>query len=200
MENESGHSIPIDDDLPSPDATVLVVDDDEALADTYALWLEDVVDVHVAYTSDAALDVFAETTVDAVLLDRRMPRTSGDELLETLRERGQDCPAAMVSAVEPRTDLVELPFDDYLLKPVGRDALLDTVSHLLGLATSPPAVREYLSLERKLTMLEARAADDHLDDPAALAALRDRVARQRERALAALGTDDRDDNTPTEPC
>ena len=184
----------VDDQLPHRDATVLVVDDDEALADTFALWLEDLVDVRTAYATDDALDVLADATVDVVLLDRRMPTMSGDELLAVLRDRGDDPRVAMVSAIEPIGDLLELPVDDYLVKPVDRDALVNTVSNLLWRAGQPPAVREYLALEAKLATLEGRTESHGFDDAEALATLRDHAARARERARAALERDHSDDD------
>lgn len=36
----------------------------------------------------------------------------------------------MVTAVEPTMDIVDLPFDDYIVKPVDRETLLDLLKHL----------------------------------------------------------------------
>jgi len=173
-------------DLRSTDATVLVVDDDEDLADTYAFWLDEVVDVDVAYSGTTALDVLEAEPVDVVLLDRRMPSLSGDAVLAELRDRGHDPRVSMVTAVEPSLDVVELPFDDYLIKPVGREALLSTVAELLALAEYDDAFRAYFALEAKLATLEAGPEYRDEEDPSDLAALRDRVADAREAALVEL--------------
>ena len=63
---------------------VLVVDDDEDLADTCEYWLRDDYDVRVAYGGEDALNQIDETG-DVVLLDRRMPKLSGDAVLEGTR-------------------------------------------------------------------------------------------------------------------
>ncbi len=173
-------------DLASTDATVLVVDDDEALADTYALWLREHVDVHVAYSGSDALDVLAAEPVDVVLLDRRMPSMSGDAVLAEMRSRGHDQRVSMVTAVEPTLDVVEMAFDDYLVKPVGRDPLESTVESLLALAEHEPAFREHFSLQSKLAVLQAGPEYRAQDDPEDLDALRERVATARERALGSL--------------
>jgi len=171
-------------DLAATDASVLVVDDDRDLADTYALWLREHVDVHVAYAGEDALDVLESESVDVVLLDRRMPSLSGDDVLAAMRERGHDQRVAMVTAVDPTPSAVELAFDDYLLKPVRRDALRSTVESLLWLADRPTAFRTYFALQSTLAALEAASQYRTGDDPAAIAALRERVAAERERALA----------------
>ncbi|NHN41313.1 response regulator [Halorubellus sp. JP-L1] len=173
-------------DLESADATVLVVDDDADLAETYALWLREHVAVHTAFDGADALDALAAFDVDVVLLDRRMPSMSGDALLAAMRDRGHDQRVAMVTAVEPALSVVEMPFDDYLVKPVGRDALLSTVEALLALDEHADAFREYFALESKLAVLEAGPAYRDEDEADDLAALRERVAESRERALAAL--------------
>ncbi len=43
---------------------------------------------------------------------------SGDEVLDTIAERGIDPAVVMVTAVDPDFDIVEMPFDEYLTKPV----------------------------------------------------------------------------------
>jgi DNA-binding response OmpR family regulator len=173
-------------DLEAVDATVLVVDDDADLAETYALWLRDYVDVHTAYDGTEALDVLAEHDVDVVRLDRRMPSRSGDALLAAMRDTGSDQRVAMITAVDPALDVVEMPFDDYLVKPVDHDDVLSTVELLLALADHADAFREYFSLESKLAALEAGAGYSQHDEPPELAALREQVVESRARALRTL--------------
>jgi DNA-binding response OmpR family regulator len=113
-----------------PRPSVLIVDDDRDLADLYATWLRDDYYTRVAYSGEDALAEL-HTGIDVVLLDRRLPDISGDEVLVTLRDRGMDCRVAMVSAVTPDFDIIDLGFDDYLTKPVGREALHRTVERLV---------------------------------------------------------------------
>ena len=110
--------------------TVLAVDDERELVEIYKTWFGDKYTVRPAYGGREALSKFDET-VDIVLLDRRMPGTSGDEVLKTLRENGHDCPVVMITAVEPDEGMIELPFDEYVVKPVDRKELLDTVETVL---------------------------------------------------------------------
>lgn len=132
--------------------TVLVVDDERGLADLYAIWLEDEYDVRTAYNGEEALDALDES-VDVVLLDRQMPDISGDHVLETIHERGLDCRIAMVTAVEPELDIIDLGFDDYLHKPVDKQTLRNTVDRLLRRSNYDETVREYFSTARKHALL-----------------------------------------------
>jgi len=113
-------------------ATVLIVEDEVELAALYREWLSDHYEVRVANEGKEALDLI-DRDVDVALLDRRMPGMSGDEVLEAIRNRGYDCRTAMVTAVDPDFDVVDIPFDDYLSKPVSGETLIETIEALLAL-------------------------------------------------------------------
>jgi len=134
------------------DDTVLVVDDERGLADLYAIWLEDDYDVRTAYNGSEALDALG-SSVNVVLLDRQMPDVSGDDVLADVRDRGIDCRVAMVTAVEPELDIIDLGFDDYLRKPVDRETLLATVDRLVRRSTYDATVTEFFSTARKHALL-----------------------------------------------
>ncbi|WP_224269447.1 response regulator transcription factor [Haloprofundus salinisoli] len=142
---------------------VLVVEDEVDLANLYAAWLDDEYRVRTAYGGREALSEL-DDEVDVVLLDRRMPGLSGDEVLDAVRERGIDCRVAMVTAVEPDFDIVEMGFDDYLIKPVTRESLLGTVSSLLRRSEYDDGVRELFALASKKAVLEAEKDDSTLTE------------------------------------
>ncbi|USZ69879.1 HalX domain-containing protein (plasmid) [Halorussus salilacus] len=172
----------------SPDqSTVLVVDDEEDVADLYAMWLQDDYRVRSVYEGESALDVLDET-VDVVLLDRRMPGQSGDEVLERIRERELNCRVVMVTAVKPDFDILEMGFDDYLVKPVSREDLDETVSEMLTRVDYGAKLQEFYSLVSKKAVLEAEkdaAALDDSDEYAELTAeiedLREEVEKTRDQ-------------------
>ncbi|WP_137284445.1 response regulator transcription factor [Halorussus salinisoli] len=108
--------------------TILIVDDNRPLADGFARALPEEYEVLTAYTGKEARESFHED-VDAVLLDRRLPDVSGDELLDEIREGEFDCRIAVVSADQQSSDL---DCDTYLTKPLaGPDVVRDTVEDLL---------------------------------------------------------------------
>ena len=187
-----------DDDEKTADPTsrgdrpvVLVVDDDRDLADTCEYWLSDDFEVRVAYGGEAALDQM-DDTVDVVLLDRRMPDLSGDEVLDEIDARGYDCRVAMMTAVEPDTDIVDMPFDEYLVKPVDEDDLREAVEELLVRSEFDDRIREYFALVSTETVLDERDPGE-LGNPDVLDDLTERVRtlrdereseiRERERQL-----------------
>lgn len=80
--------------------TVLIADDEAALVELFSTYFENDVIVETALNGDEAIERL-DDTVDVVLLDRRMPRMSGDEVAEYIRENGLDCKITFVSAVAP---------------------------------------------------------------------------------------------------
>ncbi|GGJ09697.1 DNA-binding protein [Halobellus salinus] len=170
---------------------VLVVEDERDLADLYATWLRDEYRVRVAYGGREAVDEL-DDEVDIALLDRRMPDLSGDETLEAIRERGVDCRVAMVTAVEPDFDVVEMGFDDYLVKPVARDALEDTVENLLLRNTYDEGIQELFALASKKALLESEKDPATLDTNEEYQELSERVAELRADLDETLATVDED--------
>ena len=162
-------------------ATVVVVEDEPDLADLYAAWLEEHYDVHAAYGGEEALSVIDGLgAVEVVLLDRRMPDVSGDEVLTALRDRGVDARIAMVTAVEPDFDIVAMGFDDYLVKPVSREALEETVSKLRLRDEYATGVRELFSLASKKALLEAEKSSAELDASEEYETLSTRIEDHRD--------------------
>lgn len=157
------------------DATVLVVDDEPELTELYRAFLADEYDVRTATSGAEALEE-ADEAVDVALLDRRMPDMTGDEVLAELRSRGLDCMVAMLTAVEPGTEIVDMAFDDYKVKPVDRSDLLGLVDVLLERVTYDEQSREFFRLASKKAALEIAGNDDTEEYDR----LVERIARVRE--------------------
>lgn len=177
------------------DGVVLIVEDETDLADLYATWIGDAREVRVAYSGESGLNSI-DDAVDVVLLDRRLPGMSGDEFLDRIRADGLDCAVAMVSAVEPNVDIVEMPFDEYLTKPIRREELLAAIDRLLAVSTSPESVRDYLALSAKRETLDDQLSGTELETSeeygritAAMEAFEMRVVDLAEAVLAS-GTDE----------
>jgi DNA-binding response OmpR family regulator len=177
------------DDLP----LVLVVEDEPDLADLYATWLRSEYRVRVAYGGREALEKL-DDEVEVVLLDRRMPDLSGDEALKEIRERGFDCRVAMVTAVEPDFDIVEMGFDDYLVKPVSRESLTETVEGLRLRESYDEGMQELFSLASKKAILEAEKDAVALENNEEYQQLSARVEELREQLDQTVGEfDDEED-------
>lgn len=76
-----------DDSTSRPRLRVLVVDDDALVAGTIARVLGETYDVVVAHSADAAQAVLDGSTCHIVVSDVCMPRRSGIDLFEWIRER-----------------------------------------------------------------------------------------------------------------
>jgi CheY-like chemotaxis protein len=172
---ENGH--------PDPDAlTVLAVDDEPEVRSLYTAWFTPQHTVRTAATAKGALDRL-DAAVDVVVMDRRLPDGSGDAVLTSLAARGfEGVRVVVVSACEPDLDVVDLPFDAYLTKPVDSETLLGVVDWVHRHDDRRPALAEYLVLDHKLRLLEASAVTVELESSPAFCRLRERRRAAKRRA------------------
>lgn len=161
--------------------TVLVVDDDRDTADLVTKYIADDYDVETVYSGEAALDI-VDSSVDVVLLDRLMPDVSGDEVLETIRERGIDCRVVMITAVEASLEIIDLPFDDYLVKPVTRAVVHDAVERMVIRDAYDESIQEIVAVASKMATLESKLPIHKLKANDEYAALEDHLSELREDA------------------
>jgi len=169
-------------DLP----TVLVVDDDRQLADMYQFQLSERYAVRTAYSGSQAIELLDET-IDVMLLDRRMPRVTGARVLQQVRESEYDCRVIMITAVDPSFEIIELPFDDYLCKPVSKTTLIETVDQQLRVAEYDQTVRELFRKLSKLTLLEAEHSAAVLERSAEYQQLKRETRTTRTKAASLIG-------------
>lgn len=176
----------------SSDPKILIVEDERDLADLYSTWLSDDYAVTTTYRGPQALEVLDET-FEVVLLDRRMPDMSGGEVLEEIREQDYDCRVAMVTAVEPDLDIIEMSFDDYLVKPISESELRTMVTQLLKLVTYDDQLQEYYAAASKKATLDATMDEEQLVESVDYTDLTERIdglKEQLDETLADLAADD----------
>lgn len=116
----------------SDEVRVLLVEDDETLADMYRLKLEiDGYTVTVAGDGEAALGLVAQSLPDLMFLDLRLPGMDGLALLEAVRvdPRSRHLPVVILSN-----------FGDEELR--ARGVRLGALEHLIKADTTPGAVSE----------------------------------------------------------
>jgi DNA-binding response OmpR family regulator len=80
--------------------TILIVDDDRSVADTFARMLKlEGFSVVTALSAEAGLELAENVHPDAIILDMRMPITNGLQFLRTVRSRPHlvDVPVAIVT-------------------------------------------------------------------------------------------------------
>lgn len=181
---------PVDHTTDADDVEVLVVDEEIRLADLFGVWLETDSDVETVYDGEEALEAMSET-VEVVLLDRRMPGLSDDEVLDLIKDDGYDCRVVMITAVDPDFDVVGMEFDDYLLKPVSKDDIVETVDRVRTRSAYEEDVREYYALSSKKALLESERSATQLSDSDEYADLVERVEDLDDRVddIFTEGTD-----------
>jgi len=160
---------------------VLMVDDERKVADAYALRLEGVADVTVAYGGREALDLLdEEAPPDVVLLDRHMPGLSGDEVLDRIREREVRTRVIMVTAIDPDLGILDMPFDDYLSKPAEREDLRAAVDQQCQVLAYE-LLGEYFGLESTRAVLAAELTSEEAESRDELAAIEERLSLTEAR-------------------
>ena len=114
--------------------SVLIVDDDRAMVGMVASLLgSEGYDLITAYDGESAIRRHAEELPDLVILDRGLPKMSGEEVCRRIRAAAQT-PILMLTGEkgeDERVKLLDLGADDYLEKPFGRKELLARVRALL---------------------------------------------------------------------
>jgi DNA-binding response OmpR family regulator len=120
--------------------TILVVDDEPAMVGMVAALLgEEGYQIVTAYDGETALRRHADERPDLVVLDRRLPRLSGDDVCRGIRAVA-NTPILMLTGEkgsEERARLLDLGADDYLEKPFSKKELSARVRALLRRAPSP---------------------------------------------------------------
>lgn len=159
---------------------VLIVEDEQNLADLYAEYLKDEYEIRVSYTGEQALE-HIDNDVDVALLDRNLEHWTGDELLTVIQDRKIHCQTAMVTAVYPDFDIVDLSIDTYLTKPVSRAELRETVEELLLWQLTDIDQQELLALISRKIALEREKTDRELERSDGYSKLKQRIKLASDR-------------------
>lgn len=133
---------------------VLLVEDDESLADVLRRGLSDAgLAVDHAIDGQEALDKAYLVPYDVVVLDRDLPRVHGDDVCRQLVASGGAARILMLTAsgaVDDRVDGLSLGADDYLAKPFAMTEVIARVRALgrrAGLATPPVLAHQDLVVD-----------------------------------------------------
>jgi DNA-binding response OmpR family regulator len=155
--------------------TILIVDDEEMVAESYELYLRDKYETRVETNGGAALCELtpSDREIDLILLDRRMPGMSGDVVAEHVDEYELEYQVIMVSAVDPDLDIIDMPVDGYLSKPVSEEEVVEAVERTFLIADYRELLLKYNEAVEKHDLLVSDFSSD--DAPAQLEQLRNRM-------------------------
>lgn len=172
------------------DVGVLLVDDELAVTNLYESWLSEY-ETYVAHDGTETLSVLERKhdDIDVILLDRKMPGMSGSEVLSEIRDEGFDCRVAMTTAVAPGREIIEMPFDDYVTKPVDREALQQLVADLVARTEYADSLARYYSLVSKHAALTDEHPRSELEESEAFVTLEAEMRKLNERLTDSIDLD-----------
>lgn len=144
--------------------TLLIVDDDVRVVELLQITLGGRgYQVLTAYDGETALDSVRSRKPDLVVLDIRLPKKSGFEILRSIREDSQlaDIPVILISAnaaTESRLQGFKLGADDYLTKPFSPRELILRIRRVLHRSRD----RELLRMRNEVLESELRRGRETL--------------------------------------
>ncbi len=116
-------------------SSILIVDDDEFLTETFKVILETVgYQVEVAATGMQAIHKTKNKTYDLVILDIKLPDINGDEVARIMKKQGKKTKVVMITGYEKLAEgLKDEPVDvkEVLMKPVSPNNLLTVTKKVL---------------------------------------------------------------------
>jgi len=121
---------------------VLIVDDDNEVAETCALVLKKAgLDCSLANDSPAALDLFDSRPPELVLCDINLPSSDGFEVARRVRQKSPETPVILMTTQDrnhTREKAAQAGAAGFLGKPFSNADLIRTVTSILGENCSLP--------------------------------------------------------------
>ncbi len=115
---------------------VLIVDDEEGIRESLKLILGDYYDLILTDSGPQALQCLEnDKTISLVLMDIKMPKINGLDVLKAMKAKRPDLNVIMVTgyrAVETASEAASLGAAGYIVKPFKSNEILDTVRRHLG--------------------------------------------------------------------
>ena len=115
-------------------ATILVVDDENGVRQSFNMVLKDDYNVLLAANGEEAMAIFKKNRIDLILMDIRLPDTDGITLLQRFKELEPDTEIIMVTAVkeiQTAVKAIKLGAYEYVIKPFIVDDVLTMISRAL---------------------------------------------------------------------
>jgi len=113
---------------------ILICDDEEGVRESLKLILEDDYDLIVATCGNDAIEKVKETPVDLAILDIKMPKMSGIEVLKSLKKILPSMKAIIASgyqSAEAAHESIKYGAGDYIVKPFDSKEVLKKVKAII---------------------------------------------------------------------
>lgn len=136
---------------------ILVVDDDFSSLQLVADYL-DPREFQVVTTQESAyaLELARQVKPSIIITDVMMPRINGWEVIRTLKRDTEttNIPIVVLSIIDRKTTGFYLGAADYIVKPVNRDVLLESLSRIMRAQSHAPILLIDDNIEDRVTMTE----------------------------------------------
>lgn len=131
---------------------LLIAADEDDGAQRHEAWLSESFEVHRASSSKEGLEIL-DRDMDVILLDG-LYGGFADEFLTDIGREVLGCRTALLTEAEPDIDSTDLVIDEYLIKPIGENELLDVIERLSKRAAYEKQVSLLYSLASQKAALE----------------------------------------------
>ena len=116
--------------------TIVIAEDEKAIADAERLILEDEFMVHLAHDGEQAISTINRVKPDIVVLDLMLPKLNGLEICKKIRENKDLSHTKIVMVTAKNTTQDEMRglgvgADDYIMKPFEPSELLHVTRQIL---------------------------------------------------------------------
>ncbi len=114
--------------------TILICDDEEGIRESFKLILEDNYDLRFATNGPEALEMLKTLSPALMMLDIKMPKVHGLEVLKQIKQLKPKLPVIIVTgyqSVEMAQEALRLGAADYIPKPFESISLQKIVSSLI---------------------------------------------------------------------
>ena len=133
-------------------AKILVIDDEKSIRDTLKEILEyENHKVDIAEDGEVGLEQFKNNKYDIVLLDIKMPKKDGIEVLEDIFSVATDVPVIMISGhgnIDTAVESIKKGAYDFIEKPLDLNRLLVTIRNAMDRSS---LIKETKTLKRQVT-------------------------------------------------
>ena len=174
------------------DRRILLVEDEQKIADALKLGLtEDGYVVEAAYDGNLGWKLFQQHWFDLVILDINLPGVTGYELCKQIRNRNDQVPVIMLTALNSLNDKIEgydAGADDYIIKPFEFKELMMKIRVLLRRTTHQNVpvgtILKAADLEMNLDNREVKRSDTVINLTAKEFQLLEYLIRNKNRVVS----------------
>jgi DNA-binding NtrC family response regulator len=126
-------------------ANILLVEDEMRMRQVIAMQLSDLdLNIFEATDGQAAIDIFENETIHLVITDLKLPKISGMQVLEAVKQKDPEMPVIVITAygsIENAVKAIRIGAFDYVTKPFKEEKLRESVNKALKISRLTSQVR-----------------------------------------------------------